>query len=112
MQRAGGHVHAMNTLSLLLGIVAASIAAIGFLPIPLLPLVNWVAFPIALLGVLIGLSGRRKSGRNLNLLVLLVSGVRLFLTAGLIRRTLKPAPSRCGGTSRRSNRRACAWRQA
>lgn len=74
----------MNILSLLLGIVAALIAVVGFLPIPLLPLVNWVAFPIALLGLLIGLFGRHRSGRNLNLLVLLVSGVRLFLTGGLI----------------------------
>lgn len=74
----------MNILSVLLGIIAFLIALIGFLPIPLLPLVNWIAFPIALLGLLIGLFGRHKSGRNLNLLVLVVSGARLFLTWGLI----------------------------
>lgn len=74
----------MNILSLLFGLVAAIIALVGFLPIPLLPLVNWVAFPIALLGVILGLVSRHKSGRNLNLLVLLVSGIRLALTGGLI----------------------------
>lgn len=74
----------LNLLSLLIGLIAALVALIGFLPIPLLPLVNWIAFPIALFGVLIGLFGRSKSGRNLNLLILVISGVRLFLTGGLI----------------------------
>lgn len=74
----------MNILSLLFGIVAALIALVGFLPIPLLPLVNWIACPIALLGVILGLASRHKAGRNLNLLVLLVSGGRLLLTGGLI----------------------------
>lgn len=74
----------LNVLSLLVGLLAAVIALIGFLPIPLLPLVNWIAFPIALSGVLIGVFGRGKSGRNLNLLILAISGIRLLLTGGLI----------------------------
>ena len=74
----------LNPISLLIGVVAAAIALVGFLPIPLLPLVNWIAFPIALLGTLVGLFGQSKSGRNFNLLILVVSGVRLLLTGGLI----------------------------
>ena len=74
----------LNILSLLIGLVAAALALVGFLPIPLLPLVNWIAAPIALLGVVIGAFGGSKSGRNLNLVVLLISGVRLMLTGGLI----------------------------
>ena len=74
----------LNVLSLLLGLVAAVVALVGFLPIPLLPLVNWIAFPIALLGMLIGVFAQGKSGRNVNLLILAVSGIRLLLTGGLI----------------------------
>ena len=74
----------LNLLSILIGIIALLIALIGVVPIPFLPLVNWVAFPIALVGAAIGALGRGKTGRNLNILVLIVSGLRLFMTGGLI----------------------------
>lgn len=74
----------MNILSWLIGLVALVIALVGFLPIPLLPLVNWIALPIALIGAVVGMLSRHRSGRNLNILVVLVSGVRLLLTGGLI----------------------------
>lgn len=73
-----------NLISILIGLVALLIAMLGFLPIPFLPLVNWIAFPIAVVGASFGLVSRSTSGRNLNLLVLLISGVRLFLTGGII----------------------------
>lgn len=74
----------LNLLSLLIGAVAFLIALVGILPIPLLPLVNWIALPIAIVGVAIGVISGRTSGRNLNLLVCVISGLRLFLTGGLI----------------------------
>ncbi|WP_423604364.1 hypothetical protein [Sphingomonas sp. MS122] len=74
----------LNLLSILTGIVALVIALIGVLPIPLLPLVNWVAFPIAVVGLVLGLLSSGTSGRNLNIVVLLISGLRLMLTGGLI----------------------------
>jgi hypothetical protein len=74
----------MNIISLLFGLVALVIALIGLLPIPLLPLVNWIALPIAVVGAAFGLISRHKSGRNLNLLVIVVSGLRVFFTGGLI----------------------------
>lgn len=74
----------LNIVSILIGAVALLVALIGVLPIPLLPLVNWIAFPIALVGAVIGMLSRHSLGRNLNLLVLLISGLRLFLTGGLI----------------------------
>jgi hypothetical protein len=74
----------LNVLSILIGVIAGLIALIGLLPIPLLPLVNWVAFPIAVVGAGIGLLSRHHAGRNINLLIMLVSGLRLFLTWGLI----------------------------
>lgn len=73
-----------NLISVLLGFVALMIALVGILPIPFLPLVNWIAFPIAIVGVAFGMISRGTAGRNLNLLVLLISGVRLWLTGGII----------------------------
>lgn len=74
----------LNLLSLVTGAVALLIALIGILPIPLLPLVNWIAFPIAVVGLVFGLLSDRTSGRNLNIVVLVISGLRLMLTGGLI----------------------------
>lgn len=74
----------LNLVSILIGFVALVIALVGILPIPLLPLVNWFAFPIALVGAGLGVMSRGTAGRNLNLLVLVISGLRLFLTGGLI----------------------------
>jgi hypothetical protein len=73
-----------NLISILIGLVALLVAMVGILPIPLLPLVNWIAFPIAVVGAGFGLISRGTAGRNLNILVLLISGVRLFLTGGII----------------------------
>ena len=74
----------LNILSILVGLVAGLIAFIGIFPIPLLPLVNWIALPIAIVGAGLGVMSSHTSGRNLNLLVIIVSGLRLFLTGGII----------------------------
>ena len=74
----------LNLLSILFGIIALLIALVGLLPIPLLPLVNWIAFPIAVVGLALGVMSSHTSGRNLNLLIAIIAGVRLFLTWGLI----------------------------
>jgi len=74
----------MNVISVVIGVVALIFALLGILPIPLLPLVNWIALPIAVIGLVFGLLSRHRSGRNINLLVIVVSGLRLMLTGGLI----------------------------
>lgn len=74
----------LNLLSILIGIIALILALIGIFPIPLLPLINWVALPIAIIGAAVGALSSSNSGRNLNLLVCVISGLRLFLTGGII----------------------------
>ena len=74
----------LNLLSILVGIVALLLALIGVIPIPFVPLINWVALPIAIIGAAIGALSSSNSGRNLNLLVCLISGLRLFFTGGII----------------------------
>jgi hypothetical protein len=74
----------LNLLSILIGIVAFLIALVGIIPIPFVPLLNWIALPIAVVGAALGVVSGKTSGRNLNLLVCVISGLRLFFTGGLI----------------------------
>ena len=74
----------MNVISILIGLVALVFALVGVIPIPFVPLLNWIALPIAIIGTAVGLLSSHKSGRNLNLLIILISGIRLLLTGGLI----------------------------
>ncbi|HVJ01342.1 MAG TPA: hypothetical protein VM662_04115 [Sphingomonas sp.] len=74
----------LNLVSILIGLFALLVALVGVIPIPFVPLVNWIAFPIALIGAAVGVVSRHTSGRNLNILVMVISGLRLFLTGGLI----------------------------
>jgi hypothetical protein len=74
----------LNLISILIGLIAIPFALVGVIPFPLVPMLNWIAFPIAVVGAAVGMLSGRTSGRNLNLLVGLISGLRLFLTGGLI----------------------------
>ncbi|AQR74089.1 hypothetical protein [Sphingomonas sp. LM7] len=74
----------LNIVSILIGLFAMLFALVGVIPFPFIPLLNWIAFPIALVGAVIGMLSRSNSGRNLNLIVMAISGLRLFLTGGLI----------------------------
>ncbi|KQN00265.1 MULTISPECIES: hypothetical protein [unclassified Sphingomonas] len=72
----------LNIVSIVIGLIALVFAIPALLPV--ISLLNWIVFPIALVGFVVGLLSSRTSGRNLNLVILLVSGLRLFLTGGLI----------------------------
>jgi len=72
----------LNILSILIGIIAGLLAFIGIVPI--ISLVNWIALPIAIVGAGIGAMSSHTAGRNLNLVICVISGLRLFLTGGLL----------------------------
>ena len=72
----------LNIVSILIGLVALVIAIPALIPV--VSLMNWIAFPIALVGFVVGLLSSKNTGRNLNLLILIIAGLRLFLTGGLI----------------------------
>ena len=71
-----------NVISLLIGLVGLVLAAGAFLP--LLGWANWLIIPVALIGAGIGTIGGAKSGRNLNLFVVLVGIVRLMIGGGIL----------------------------
>ena len=74
----------LNLLSILIGLVALPFAVVGVIPIPFLPLINWIALPIAVVGTVVGMISRSNAGRNFNLVIVVISGLRVMLTGGLI----------------------------
>jgi hypothetical protein len=71
-----------HLVSLVIGAVAAILVVPAF--IPLLGWVNWLIVPVAIVGLLFGLASGRTSGRNLNLIVIVIGVVRLMLGGGVI----------------------------
>jgi hypothetical protein len=72
----------LNILSILIGIVALLLGVFAF--IPFLGWAYWMIIPLALVGLGLGVVSRRKSGRNLNLVVIIVGAIRLMLGGGII----------------------------
>lgn len=72
----------LNLVSLIIGAVALVCAAIAF--IPLLGWANWLIIPLAVIGAGIGVVSNSTSGRNLNLVVILIGVLRLMLGGGII----------------------------
>ena len=71
----------LNLLSLLIGLVTFVLAIIAFTP--LLGAFNWIIIPIAAVGLALGAMSDKRTGRNLNLVVIGLGALRLFLGGGL-----------------------------
>lgn len=72
----------LNIVSVIIGIVALLFAVVAF--VPLFGILNWLIVPVALIGAGIGAMSGSKSGRNLNLVVVVVGILRLWLGGGII----------------------------
>ena len=71
-----------NLVSLIIGAVALILAVVAFLP--LLGWANWLIIPLAIIGAAVGMVSTARSGRNLNLFVIVVGIVRLMLGGGIL----------------------------
>ncbi len=71
-----------NLISILIGIVALLCTAVAF--IPLLGWANWLIIPLAVVGAGIGQLSTSKTGRNLNLIVIVIGAIRLSIGGGII----------------------------
>lgn len=71
-----------NLISILFGIIALILVIPAF--IPFLGWANWVIIPIAIIGLAIGAMSNRTSGRNLNIVVIVVGVIRLMLGGGFV----------------------------
>ena len=72
----------LNLVSLIIGGVALVCTAIAF--IPLLGWANWLIIPLAVIGAGVGAVSGSTSGRNLNLVVIVIGVLRLMLGGGIL----------------------------
>lgn len=72
----------LNIASLVIGAIALVLAVFAF--IPLLGWANWVIVPFAVVGLALGAMSNQTSGRNLNIVVIVIGVVRLMLGGGII----------------------------
>ena len=71
----------MNLLSILIGLVTLVLGLVAF--VPLLGWMNWFVIPIGIVGAAVGALSTAKSGRNLNLILIVIFGLRLMLGGGI-----------------------------
>jgi hypothetical protein len=77
------HLHVMlNLFSILIGLVALVLGIVPFLPF--LAWGYWFVIPIAVVGAAVGALSSRNTGRNLNLVLILIFGLRLMIGGGVI----------------------------
>ncbi|WP_375249878.1 hypothetical protein [Sphingomonas sp.] len=72
----------LNIISIMIGLVALVLGIVPFLPF--LAWGYWFVIPIAVIGAAIGALSSHNGGRNLNLILILIFGLRLMLGGGLI----------------------------
>ena len=72
----------LNLFSILIGVLAFFFGIIAF--IPLFGWAYWAIVPLALVGLLLGLMSNKTTGRNLNLVIVLLGVFRLFIGGGII----------------------------
>lgn len=72
----------LNLFSILIGLVALVLGIVPFLPF--FAWGYWFVIPIAVVGAAVGALSSRDTGRNLNLILILIFGLRLMLGGGFI----------------------------
>jgi len=76
------HLSAMfNIVSILIGLFALLCAIPAF--IPFLGALNWIVVPIAVVGLVFGVLSSHNTGRNLNIVVIVIGVIRLMLGGGI-----------------------------
>lgn len=72
----------LNIVSLIIGVVALLLGILAFFPF--LGWAYWAIIPLALIGFAFGQMSSSRSGRNLNLVVVVIGLVRLAMGGGII----------------------------
>ncbi len=74
-----------NLISLIIGVIGLVLVAVAFIPLlGWANWLNWLILPFAIVGLGLGAASDRTSGRNLNLVVIVIGVVRLMLGGGII----------------------------
>ncbi len=72
----------LNILSIVIGLVTLALGLVAFFP--LLGWMNWLVIPIGIVGAAVGAMSSSNGGRNLNLVLIVIFGLRLMLGGGII----------------------------
>lgn len=73
----------MNIISTILGVVGLILLVLVILPI-LGAIGSWIALVVSIVGLLFGVFSRKNSGRNLNIVVIIIAVLRLWIGGGII----------------------------
>ena len=71
-----------NIVSVLIGLVTLVMGLVAF--VPLLGWLNWLVIPVGIVGAAVGALSSSNGGRNLNLVLIVIFGLRLMLGGGII----------------------------
>ena len=71
----------LNVLSIAIGLVTLVLGLVAF--VPLLGWMNWLVIPIGIVGAAVGALSSSTSGRNLNLVLIVIFAIRLSLGGGI-----------------------------
>ncbi len=71
----------LNIVSILIGLSSLVFLIPGI--VPLFGWVNWIGIPIVVVGLVVGMLSSKNTGRNLNLVLLIIAVVRLSLGGGI-----------------------------
>jgi hypothetical protein len=72
----------LNLVSVLIGLVTLVSGLVAF--VPLLGWLNWLVIPVGVVGAAVGALSSSNGGRNLNLVLIVLFGLRLMLGGGVI----------------------------
>jgi len=72
----------LNIFSILVGLFVLLLTMIGF--IPFFGLLNWITIPIGIVGLALGALSSSNTGRNLNLVLIIVCVIRLVIGHGIL----------------------------
>lgn len=73
----------MNIISTVFGIVGLILLLLVIIPI-LGAIGSWIALILAIIGLILGVFSSKKTGRNLNAIVILIALLRLWIGGGII----------------------------
>lgn len=71
----------LNIVSILIGLVTLALGAVAF--IPFLGVLNWFVIPIGVVGAVVGMLSSSNTGRNLNVILVVIFTLRLMLGGGI-----------------------------
>lgn len=72
----------LNIVSILVGLVTLALGIVAFFP--LLGWFNWFVIPIGIVGAGLGALSSSNTGRNFNLVLIVIFALRLMLGGGII----------------------------